>query len=229
VSALVYNAAISQAPVAGVRRSPNPVLSVLGRLLESVLHRAISLDPETRDRMSALEGRAIAMTFKGTGLAMRLVVDAGRLRVGPADADVSALSLAATPGTLLSMLLRRGDEAAMAPGQIDISGDAELARLLEQIATRFAPDIGEAFSRASGDVIGFQLARQFRRSLAWVQRSARDLATDSVDYLRDESRDLVARPELDDFLDDIDRIRDRADRLEARVRGLLVKDGVSAT
>lgn len=218
---------MSEALHAGVRRTPNPVLSAFGRLLEGVLDRAISLDPETRDRMRALEGRAIAMTFKGTGLAMRLVVDAGRLRVGPADADVSALSLAATPGTLLSMLLRRGDETAMAPGQFEISGDAELARRLEQIATRFAPDIDEAFSRAFGDVIGFQLARRFRRSLAWVQRSARDLATDSVDYLRDESRDLVARPELDDFLDDVDRIRDRADRLEARVRGLLAKNAGS--
>lgn len=228
MSVLVYNAAMSQALSAGARRTPNPVLSVLGRLLESVLDRAISLDPETRDRMRALEGRAVTMTFKGTGLAMCLVVDAGRLKIGPADADVSALSLAATPGTLLSMLLRRGDEAAMAPGQIDISGDAELARRLKQVATRFAPDIDEAFSRAFGDVIGFQLARQFRRSLAWMQRSARDLATDSVDYLRDESRDLIARPELDDFLDDVDRIRDRADRLEARVRGLLEKNGGSA-
>lgn len=219
---------MSEAPVAGVRRTPNPVLSVFGRLLEGVLDRAISLDPETRDRLSALEGRAIAMTFKGTGLAMRLVVDDGRLRIGPADSDTSALSLAATPGTLLSMLLRRGDEGAMAPGQIDISGDAELARRLEQIATRFAPDIDEAFSRAFGDVVGFQMAGQFRRSLAWARRGARDLATDSVDYLRDESRDLVARPEVDDFLDEVDELRDRGDRLEARVRGLIAKAGSSA-
>ncbi len=219
---------MSETPAAGVRRTPNPVLSVFGRLLESVLDRAIALDPETRDRLSALEGRAIAMTFKGTGLAMRMVVDDGRLRIGPADADSSALSLAATPGALLSMLLRRGDDGAMTPGQIDISGDAELARRLEQIATRFAPDVDEAFSRAFGDVVGFQLARQFRRSLTWMQRGARDLATDSVDYLRDESRDLVARPELDDFLDEVDLIRDRGDRLEARVRGLLAKSGTSA-
>ena len=77
-------------------------------------------------------------------------------------------------------------------------------------------------------MLGFQLARQFRRALSFMQRSAHDLATDSVDYLRDESRDLVARSELDDFLDDVDRLRDRGDRLEARVRGLLAKSGGSA-
>lgn len=219
---------MSEAPAAGVRRTPNPVLSVFGRLIESVLDGAIALDPETRERLAALEGRAISMTFKGTGLAMRMVVDDGRLRIGPADTDTSALSLAATPGTLLSMFLRRGDDSAMAPGQIDISGDAELARRLEQIATRFAPDVDEAFSRAFGDVLGFQVARQFRRALTVMQRSARDLATDSVDFLRDESRDLVARPELDDFLDEVDRIRDRGDRLDARVRGLLAKTGANA-
>ncbi|MEO7917131.1 MAG: SCP2 sterol-binding domain-containing protein [Dokdonella sp.] len=215
---------MSDAVIAGVSRTPNPVLSVFGRLLEGVLAHAISLDADTQQRLRALDGRAIQMTFKGTGLAMRVVADGGQLRIGPADND-SALSVTATPGTLLTMLLRRGDDTAMTPGAIDISGDAELARRMEQIASQFAPDIDEAFSRAFGDVVGFQLARQFRRALAWTQRSASDLATDSVEFLRDDSRDLVARAELDDFLDDVDRIRERGDRLDARVRRLLANSG----
>jgi len=36
----------------------------------------------------------------------------------------------------------------------------------------------------------------------------------------EESRDLVAKPEVENFLDDVDALRERADRLDARVRRL---------
>lgn len=211
---------MSEASSAGAARAPNPVLSVLGRLLEGVLDHAISLDPETRQRLAALQGRAVQLTFKGTGLAMRLVVEGERLRIGPADGGDSALKLGATPGSLLGMLLRRGGDHGLPPGAVDIAGDAELARRLEQIATRFAPDIDEAFAKTFGDVLGYQLARQFRRAFSASQRAASALVTDSVEYLREESRDLLGRYELEDFLDEVDQMRDRGDRLEARIRRL---------
>lgn len=223
-----YNVVMSETAATGATRAPNPVLAVLGRLLEGVLDHAIELDPETRQRLAALEGRAVQLRFRGAGLAMRLVVDGGRLRVGPADAAASALSISATPGSLLTMLLRRGDDNALPPGAVDISGDAELARRLEQIATRYAPDIDEAFARTFGDVLGFQLARQFRRAFSASRRAASALAIDTVEYLREESRDVVGRHELEDFLDDVDRIREHGDRMDARVRRLAARIGGSA-
>lgn len=214
---------MSQASPAAAQRAPNPVLSLLGRLLEGVIEHALSLDPDTRQRLAALQGRAVQITFKGPGLTLRLVVDGEHLRVGPADGGDSALKLAATPGSLIGMLLRRGDDGALPPGAVDIAGDAELARRLEQIATRYAPDIDEAFARTFGDVIGFQLARQFRRAFTAGRRGAAALATDGVEYLREESRDLVGRHELEDFLDDVDGLRERGDRLDARIRRLTTR------
>jgi ubiquinone biosynthesis protein UbiJ len=113
----------------------------------------------------------------------------------------------------------RGDaDAALPPGQVEISGDADLARRIERLASRFEPDFDEAFARAFGDVIGFQLARGFRGALAGVGKSTSRLLRTSVEYLVEESRDLVARPELEQFFDEVDALRERADRLAARVR-----------
>ncbi len=113
----------------------------------------------------------------------------------------------------------RGDaDAALPPGQVEISGDAELARRIERLAARFEPDFDEAFARVFGDVIGFQLARGFRGALAGVRKSTSRLLRTSVEYLVEESRDLVAKPELEQFFDEVDALRERADRLAARVR-----------
>ena len=200
-------------------RRPHPVLALLGGALERAFAQMLALDPETVARIAALEGRAVTVDFSGPdrrGLpAMRLVVEQGRLRVGPAFAAASALEVLATPSSLLAFALAR--EGTATNGRVSISGDAELARRLEQVARGFAPDIDEAFARVFGDVAGVPLARAFRGALAGARTSARALVADAAEFLTEEGRDLVARAELDGFLDEVDRVRERAERLEARV------------
>ena len=79
------------------------------------------------------------------------------------------------------------------------------------VASKFAPDFDEAFAKVFGDVIGFQIARAVRGGLGWARASAQALTRDTVDYLQEESRDLVGRPELDGFLDEVDALRERGD------------------
>jgi ubiquinone biosynthesis accessory factor UbiJ len=144
------------------------------------------------------------------------------VRVGPAFAGDTDLRVAATPGSLLGMAFARlrGDADATLPGKIEIAGDAELARRLERLVSRFEPDVDQAFARVLGDVAGFQLARALRRGFAFARDSASSLARDTADWLVEERRDLVARGEMEAFLDDVDDLRERGDRLDARVRRL---------
>jgi ubiquinone biosynthesis protein UbiJ len=204
-------------------RTPNPLLHMLGRMLEAALNRILALDRDTQTRIAALDGRAITLDFKSALPAMRIAVSGDRLRIGPAFAGDSALRVAATPGSLLSLALARGKDAALPPGRVEIAGDAELARRLEQLATRFAPDFDEAFARVFGDVLGFQVARAIRGGLAWSRTSAHAFAQDAAEFLTEEGRDLVAKAELESFLDDVDALREHADRLDARVRRLVAR------
>ena len=208
---------------ATLTRSPKPVLKLLGHGLETALNHALSLDADTRAELGALDGRALRVDFRGSGLALRLAVDGDRLRVGPAFAGDNQLRVSATPGSLLGMAfarLRGEAGSALPPGSVEIAGDAELARRLERLATRFEPDIDEAFARVFGDVIGFQIARMFRRGFAFARDSTASLVRDTADYLVEESRDLVARPEMEEFLDEVDELRERGDRLDARMQRL---------
>ena len=47
------------------------------------------------------------------------------------------------------------------------------------------------------------------------------LARDTADYLVEESRDLIAKAEMEEFLDDVDALRERGDRLDARMQRLI--------
>ena len=198
-------------------RQPNPLLARLGALLEGALNRALALDPDSAANLAALEGRRIGVELRGMNLALAIAVREGRLRVGPHWESMPDLSLRAAPASLLAFALRRGEDAPLPPGKVEISGDAQLARLLEKTARDFRPDFEEAFAKTFGDVIGVALARALRGAFVHARESAQALARDTAEFLREESRDLIAPAEMETFLDDVDALRERADRLAARI------------
>ena len=198
---------------------PQPLRKLAGRALETALNHTLSLDPDTQQRLAALNGRSVQLHLRGPELALAVSVDEARLKVGPPQGD-SQLKVAATPGSLLAMLFRRDDDG-IAPGKVEIAGDAELARRLEKLASKFAPDFEEAFARSFGDVLGVPLAKAVRKGLAHARETASHLTEDSADWLRDEARVAMAPGEVEGFLDGVDDVRERSERLEARVQRLM--------
>jgi ubiquinone biosynthesis protein UbiJ len=198
---------------------PQPLRKLAGRALETALNHALSLDPDTQARLATLDGRSVQLHLRGVDLALAITVEGSRLKVGPAP-DSSDLRVAATPGSLLSMLFRRHGDESMAPGKVDIAGDAELARRLEKLASGFAPDFEEAFTRTFGDVLGVPLANAVRDGLAHARDTASHLSQDGAAWLRDETRIALAPGEVETFLDEVDALRERTERLDARLARL---------
>ena len=196
---------------------PHPLLAALGRALELVINRALALDPETSERLVALDGRRIELHLQAPKLSMSVSVDGQRLRVGPARADAEPdLSLRATASALFSMLLP--DNARTVPvGALKISGDAELAQRVQRLLRDYSPDLDAAFAGVFGDIIGVQIARTLRSAFAAVSGGAKRFAQDSADYLTEERRDVVSKVEQAIFFDEVDDLRDGVDRLAARV------------
>lgn len=206
------------------RWMPQPLRKLAGRALQSALNHTLSLDPDTQQKLAALNGRSIQLHLRGPEIALAITVDNTTLIVGPpleaADRSDSPLRVAATPGSLLAMLFRR-DEDGIAPGKVEIAGDADLARRLERLASKFAPDFEEAFARSFGDVLGVPLARTVRKALTHARETAAHLTEDSADWVRDEARLALAPGEVEGFLDGVDEVRERGDRLASRVQRLV--------
>jgi ubiquinone biosynthesis protein UbiJ len=72
------------------------------------------------------------------------------------------------------------------------------------------------------------LARALQRAFAYARERAQAVAHDTAEFLREESRDLIAPTEMGNFFDDIDALRERADRLAARVQHLVMRHGKDA-
>ena len=81
------------------------------------------------------------------------------------------------------------------------------------------PDLEEPLSRLIGDVPAYGLGSLVRRALGYASDSSRTVARNAGEYFTHERRELVTRAEAGEFLDGVDRLREQADRLEARVAG----------
>lgn len=200
--------------------SPFDALKPLaGRALEQALNRLVALDPDTAAALIRLGGRRIGLALEAPPVALDITVDGGRLKVGPPTQEPD-LGIRATLSGVLSQLpfLRRDDAPPV--GKVRINGDADLARTLQQLAKRFDPDWEKPFADVFGPVLGPQIGRGLREALKAGAGFAKGFSRDAVDYLTEESRDLVGKAELAAFHDDVDTLRDRAERLAARLARL---------
>lgn len=194
---------------------------IAGRALETALNRALALDADTRTALAGLHGQRIALTLASPPLSLELRVDGERLRVGPVDeAAEPDLAVRTTLAGVLSQLpfLRRDDAPPI--GKVRVSGDAELARRLQKLAGQFDPDWQQPFVAVFGEVIGVQVANAFAAALRQAQGLGRTLTESAVEYVTEESRDVLGRDELEAFHDDVDVLRDDVERLAVRVARL---------
>lgn len=205
--------------------SPFEALKPLaGRALEAALNQALVLDPDTAAALVPLEGRRIQLKVDAPPLAMDIMVGGGRLQVGPASEVLEAdLAVRSTLGGLLGQLPFFRRDHTTPVGKVKVSGDADLARRLQTLATRFDPDWSLPFTRVFGDVIGVQVANAVRGGLQQARTAAGNLAESAADYVTQESRDVVGREELNAFHDDVDAIRDDVERMAVRVGRLAAR------
>ena len=208
--------------------SPLDALKPLaGRALEAALNRAAALDPDTRAALAQLDGRSVSLTLESPPLALEIRVHDQYLQVGPPLREAD-LAVRGTIGGLLRQVPFLAAAASGRPsGRLHVSGDADLARRLQKLASGFEPDWQQPFVDVFGPVLGVQLANAAGAALRGARGLASGLVRSGAEYVVEESRDVVGRAELAAFNDDVDAIRDDVERLAARIGRLRVPGGAS--
>ena len=190
------------------------------RLLERLIDGALDLDPETRSALAGLSGKVVDVELSGAG-SLRVRIDDERLHIGPrddaADADVT---IRGAPLSLLRFAFAGDREAQILSEEVSLRGDIALATRLQQIAGRLDIDFEEAFARHLGDAPAHELVRAMRGFGGWLSGTGSALLEDASEYLRHETALTPRRVEVDRFVNDVDDLRDDAERLEARVARL---------
>ncbi len=197
-------------------------------LAESLINRALRLDPEFLESLEPLRGKLLALEIGGTEVTIFISVDGDGVTLyqrGEAEEILRGgapdVGLSGTPAALLRMLgrMRRGD--ASFGDEVRLSGDVAVLETLRDAYRRLDVDLEELLSRFVGDIAAHEIGRAARAVLSWGEHLRQTLLADTGEYLVEELRVSPPRHELEDFAAEVDRIRDDVERIEKRIARLL--------
>ena len=187
--------------------------------LQDALNRNVAGSRRAQELVRRLDGRALEIELSNTPLRLFLTARDGRIELAdrletPADARLA--------GTPLSMLALAGPEAEgrLRSGKVRIEGDAEIAQAFRELLEHTRPDFEEELARIVGDVAARRVTNFARGVLDFGRRATDSLVTSAAEYLQEEGRDVPVRLEVEEFLREVDRLRDDVERLEARIARL---------
>jgi ubiquinone biosynthesis accessory factor UbiJ len=186
--------------------------------VESVLNRGIDQSIRASALCARLNGTSMELRIEGF-VPIRIAISSSRLALvsgGGADADAV---IAGSVFALLELFARREDGAASRE-RVQISGDAEIAARYRDLLVLARPDWEEELSRLIGDLPARRLSLAAHAAFSWARGFARTAGANVAEYLQEESRALVSKPEVEEFLANVDELRETADRVEARLASL---------
>lgn len=184
--------------------------------LEKALNQCLRLDPESLANVTALEGKVIALYIEGVDAEIYLVPTSEGVRVQSifeGDVDVRIRG-----GVFSLARMGLSDNPASVFGDgVEMEGDTHLGRKVQKILDGLDIDWEEQLSRLTGDVIAHQVGNAVRGFADWGRKAFGAAERDVAEYFQEESRDLVVREELAEFLDQVDEVRSGVDRMAQRV------------
>jgi ubiquinone biosynthesis accessory factor UbiJ len=196
---------------------------------EAMFNRSIDGSSQAAELARRLNATSLQIEVEGF-ISVRAAVQNGRLALmagegapGAAASSAAAPADAVISGSARALLaLLKGERPATASRfpAATIRGDAEIANLYRQFFIAARPDPEEELSRWIGDAPARGLSRLAGGAIAWARRTHRVIGENIAEYLKEESRDLPTRPEVEEFLQGVDQVREAADRVEARLQGL---------
>ncbi len=192
--------------------------SVLADTLAELANKGLDLDPVSRARLGALEGRRLLITVEmPPPLAARelgLTVLAERLRFFPHAPESPHAVIRGAPLALAAWALGGADNAGRLAAGLQIDGDVAVAQELGELLRSYRPDLGGPLER----LLGPELAGTALGTLELAGAALRSALEGVGQTVREGgARVFVDRAGAERFLDDLDDLRLRIDRLAARM------------
>lgn len=189
-------------------------------LTEDLIARAIATDDAALEGLAALAGRIISVQIKGPDLRFLLAPTPGRLCLQGETNRVPDVDVITTPAGLVAMLRARAAGEPIPPGSIELKGDLAVAQRFQKWFAGLDVDFEELLAGWVGDVPAHTAMRGLHAGGAHLRATGEAGLRAAVDYAVNEGDLLVNMAEMQEFLDAVDALRERQDRLAARVARL---------
>ncbi|MFO1386477.1 MAG: sterol-binding protein [Chitinivorax sp.] len=185
---------------------------MLNRLSVATLNHLLAQQPELPRRLQAMTGKVARLLLPPHDIRFVIGND-GLLSASEQEANAT-LSI---PLSLVPRLLTH-DQAAL--NDIHIGGESEFAAELGKVLMQLQWDAVEDLSRLVGDIAANRLSQIGQSLFGSPGQWLKNLSENLVEHWTEEQPLIAHKTQIQQFINDVDTLRDDAERLEKRLARL---------
>lgn len=183
---------------------------------ETTLNQLLRRDHVTLQHLARLEGKVIALNISQPDINLYLLPNCDGLQIQSVYQDQPDCTLSGSLSEFIQLATTPDKRDAMFGKTITISGDSALASRFQEIISDARIDFEEILADIIGDLPAHQIALYTAWKAQWYRSSANSLLHNLDEYMKEEARLIPTRPEADHFYNEIEKLKEDAERLAAR-------------
>jgi ubiquinone biosynthesis protein UbiJ len=187
---------------------------------ELALNAVLALDAASKVRLQRLDGNTLAVHVTQPALSVYVVIRGGRLTLASIHEGTETASLRGSASALIGLLLSREPVSSLHAHGVELRGDTAFVQQLQTLLRDLDIDWEYQLSRLLGDIPTQAVADGVRSAGEQFRKTGERVRDNVGEYLHEESGLLPDAGAVETFYREIEELKLRAERLEARVARL---------
>ncbi len=151
-----------------------------------LLERGVRQSTTAAAMCRRLEGKTLQLDPGSETLAAYVAVNDGQLQLHPGRVDCPDATLSGTP-LHLARLSAADPAAVIRAGDVQVSGDSDVAEQFQYLFSLLRPDWEEELASVTGDVVAHEVGNAARGLARWAGQAQRSFGRSLAEYLTEGS------------------------------------------
>jgi|GEM_PF-497740 ubiquinone biosynthesis protein UbiJ len=192
------------------------MIASLNTLIVSSFNRYLDCDPERAQALENINDKILSITIKEANFTLIMQVQNARFFEADLSQQIDA-SIIVSMHVLSGKMGGQDQNQLLKDGIIEIQGDSHVASVFNKVMNEIEIDWQDVISKYTGDIVAHQITTGAKSVASVLRRLGDNLRLDVRDYLQDDLQIAVTESEVEHFVEQVDDLRARTDRLEARL------------
>lgn len=188
--------------------------------IQTIARQFLSFDVEAKKDLSQFEDKIIHIHINDFNLDYYFSFANSELLVAEHFEQTISASISGKLNAFIAAAAAEHSSDSIFKGELNFSGDISTARQFQSFAQKLNIDWHEPLAQALGDPLGHTLATSLEKLSGWLLQTAQSVTQDISEYVQEEARVTPSSSEQQIFFRQVDQLRSRADRLNAKISQL---------
>ena len=192
-------------------------MNIVIKKIENYINKILSKDEHTLRQLKKINNKVIVFKFSNTKIKIYIIPVINGLSISMTSKRKADVLINSTPSNFIKMLLSSRYNVSGTPIDMQVEGDISIANDFEKIMRNLEIDIEDPMSNLIGDTLSYQFIRIIRRIREASLKSSEIIIKDLSEYLKFEVEMLPDELLVDEFLKEVDSIRNDVERVSQRI------------